>query len=214
MAPRAPAKSKKPAPRRAGASRNTRKTPPKKTSGGTKGIVWLGLGLVMGLLVAFGVLLLANKEDKPEVVAEAVKEAQPDVKVEAPAPAPVAVEEPAIEEPRFDFYTLLPSQEVMPDQSTTEATARAAQQAQTQSQTATSDGPYHLQAGSFSSQDEADKRRAAVLMLGLNAKIMPTTVDGNTRYRVMVGPLKTPELMQTAQASLRANGIDSVRAKQ
>jgi hypothetical protein len=47
---------------------------------------------------------------------------------------------------------------------------------------------YLLQAGSFQERNDADKRRARILLLNLNATVTPGLVAGRTWFRVIVGP--------------------------
>jgi cell division protein FtsN len=126
--------------------------------------------------------------------------------------APSAADGPG-EEPRFDFYTLLPNQEVLPNKRTSEAASQATAQVKPAEQGDRT--PYVLQAGSFRSEKEADRRRAEVLLLGLPVKTLKVTVKpGDDWYRVVVGPIKGKEAASAARASLRANGVDSLMLKQ
>lgn len=197
-----------------GASRNPA---PKKPSGKSGAPAWLLLtaGLMIGLFVAFLMYLwdhraepaaLKAKSDAPAVEAATAT-------TDTPAnTAPSAADGPG-EEPRFDFYTLLPNQEVLPNKRTSEAASQATAQVKPAEQGDRT--PYVLQAGSFRSEKEADRRRAEVLLLGLPVKTLKVTVKpGDDWYRVVVGPLKGKEAATAARASLRANGVDSLMLKQ
>ncbi len=215
-----------------GASRNSGKAPGRKPA---PGWLWLVLGLAAGLFVAFLVHLsnLKKADSQAQTPASASADAAPADKPASSKPEAAPVDDSVpVEEPRFDFYTLLPNQEVLPDKATAEATGQVAEQAAkaaadkaakaaaqaddsvakppaTENQTA-----YYLQAGSFKSQVEADKRRASILLLGLPVKVQTAPRDGETWYRVVVGPLKGKTAQQSARATLSSNGIDSVSLKQ
>lgn len=198
-----------------GASRNPA---PTKTGGksGAPGWLLLTAGLMIGLFVAFLMYLwdhraepAALRKDKAPVAA---------AQDGGPAADPVANTAPSAadgpgEEPRFDFYTLLPNQEVLPNKRTSEAASQATAQVKPAEQGDRT--PYVLQAGSFRSEKEADRRRAEVLLLGLPVKTLKVTVKpGDDWYRVVVGPFKGKEAATAARASLRANGVDSLMLKQ
>jgi cell division protein FtsN len=190
----------KPAARKKGASRNTR------TASGRKGVpagLWLVLGLAVGAFTAFlwhlWDLRAADKASaKAEVAAPASETSgEPDKKTKEPEG-----------EPRFEFYTLLPSQEVIPGKSGTNPPSPAPATSEKEIQ-------YMLQAGSFRSEAEADKRRASILMLGMPVKIAKVTgKPGETWYRVVVGPFAGKTAAQSARDNLRNNGVDSLLVKQ
>ncbi|MDP2227387.1 MAG: SPOR domain-containing protein [Moraxellaceae bacterium] len=202
---RPPAK-KKP---QSGARRNSapaRKTPP--------GWLWLTAGLVIGVFVAFLMYLWDRREEHLPAVAPEMRTAA-DVAV-TPAPdnaTPAAPPPTTNEEPRFDFYTLLPNQEVLPNRKTADAASRAATQVKPAEQGDRT--PHILQAGSFRSEKEADRRRAQVLLLGLPVKTLKvSTAPGDDWYRVVVGPFEGKEKAEAARGSLRAHGVDTIPLKQ
>jgi cell division protein FtsN len=197
----------KAAAKKKGASRNSR------SGGGGKGVpgwLWLMLGLAIGVFAAFLWHLSELRRDaakQPQTAASAPKSP---ANGKAPAtdkkPEPA---KPAPDEKRFEFYTLLPSQQqVVPGKksgSTTPPPPKAPQQ----------EPAYVLQAGSFKSEAEADKRRATILMLGLPVKIVKVPVKpGETWYRVVVGPFAGKTAAQSARASLHSNGVEALVLKQ
>lgn len=203
----AKATTKKPAARK-GASRNS-KPAPRKSSGSLPGWLWLLLGLAFGLFGAFlwhlWDLRTEGKSRNAGIaeIAPATPEAD-DNKI--PANAPASKASGTGEEPRFDFYTLLPSQEVMAGKKPEVPTAA-------NSGTSAPASSYVLQAGSFKSEAEADKRRASILMLGLPVKVQK--VPGNeVWYRVLVGPFEGKEAAQQARSNLKASGVDTLPPKQ
>ncbi|MFP5431388.1 MAG: SPOR domain-containing protein [Gammaproteobacteria bacterium] len=195
----------------------SRKPAPRKAAGqsGAPGWLLLAAGLMIGLFVAFLMYLWDQRAEPAALKAKAdspaagINSASP----KAPAnTAPSAADGPG-EEPRFDFYTLLPNQEVLPNKRTTEAASQATAQVKPAEQGDRT--PYVLQAGSFRREKEADRRRAEVLLLGLPVKTLKVTVKpGDDWYRVVVGPFKGKEAATAARASLRANGVDSLMLKQ
>lgn len=68
-----------------------------------------------------------------------------------------------------------------------------------------------LQVGSFGRREDADARRAALLLMGFaDTSIQPAEVNGETRYRVMVGPFDTALARDRAQDRLAQEGISTL----
>jgi cell division protein FtsN len=116
---------------------------------------------------------------------------------------------------RFDFYTLLPEREVIvPNER--EAIKPSDKQKTNASQTAATetDESFFLQVGSFRSAQEADRRRAQIILLGLDAKVESVQANGDTWYRVQSGPCASREKLGKARSQLSAEGIESLLLKQ
>lgn len=207
----AKATARKPAPRK-GASRNSK--PAARNRGGVPGWLWLLLGLAFGLFGAFLWHLWELREDGQKKEAAGIAEIAPataDAKKEkAASNTPASAANGKGEEPRFDFYTLLPNQEVMAGKKPNIPTAA-------NSGTPAAASSYILQAGSFKSEAEADKRRASILMLGLPVKVQKAdgrSSGSETWYRVLVGPFEGKEAAQQARSNLKASGVDTLPPKQ
>jgi cell division protein FtsN len=69
---------------------------------------------------------------------------------------------------------------------------------------------YLLQAGSFQDRQDAESRRAKIILLNLNANVVPGVVAGRTWQRVQVGPFSGRQSAEEARALLSANNIDSI----
>ncbi len=68
-----------------------------------------------------------------------------------------------------------------------------------------------LQAGAFSRAADADRRRGELLLLGYDAKVETVRLpDGQTRYRVQVGPFADPQAQSNARRALRDVGIETL----
>ena len=68
-----------------------------------------------------------------------------------------------------------------------------------------------MQAGAFSQHADADRRRGEILLLGYDARVETVkTADGQTRYRVTVGPFADPAALANARRALRDVGIDTL----
>ncbi|WP_201533618.1 SPOR domain-containing protein [Psychrobacter ciconiae] len=74
---------------------------------------------------------------------------------------------------------------------------------------------YILQINSFGNADEADHRRAQVLMAGVDAKVIKnTTANGAPIYQVVSRPMDNRKAVSGAQQRLQNNGIDSIIVEQ
>ena len=106
--------------------------------------------------------------------------------------------------PRFDFYTLLPEQRIDVDiepEAMATATAEAAPD------------QYLLQAGSFKKAEDADRRRAELLLLGLDATVEEATTDNGRWFRVYIGPFESRSLLARARSVTAQQGIDTLLLK-
>ena len=156
---------------------------------------WLLLG--GGLLVGIASVLVFN----------AAKEVQWDALWGETPPPKTASSEPAIT-PRFDFYTILPSQEVVvPDR---ESPARKKEKPDDKKTKPVPEGVYYLQVGSFRKADEASGMRARVILLGTEASIQSVTIDRDTWHRVRVGPYKDLARLREVRQRLRDNKIETL----
>ena len=131
---------------------------------------------------------------------------------------------------KFQFYDLLPKQEVTPiptqtvpdvvpdDPSTSVVDAANAASSDSDSsqtsQTKPAQTHYILQVNSFQSSDDADKQRASVLLAGLPADVRHTTSDGQEWYRVISGPFNSKSEALKAQKQLQDSGIDALVVEQ
>ena len=67
---------------------------------------------------------------------------------------------------------------------------------------------YYLQAGSFASAADAEKRRAAVLLLGLEAFVVERqNADGVSGHRVRIGPFFDQSRLTEAKKRLRRGRV-------
>lgn len=110
--------------------------------------------------------------------------------------------EAEVPKPRFEFYTMLTEDtiEVEVEQEVVEPAADVSKPpAATESPE-----PYLLQAGSFRQKEDAERRRAELLLLGLEPKIEETSSDNGRWFRVFLGPFESQESMSRAR-SLTAN---------
>lgn len=73
---------------------------------------------------------------------------------------------------------------------------------------------YLLQAGAFRSQQDADAMRAKLALLGFEGRVIPAEVNGQTMYRVRVGPYAQLDDMNRVRSRLAENGIEASVVRQ
>lgn len=74
---------------------------------------------------------------------------------------------------------------------------------------------YILQINSYTNADDADRRRARVLMAGVDAQIVKKQLpDGLIVYQVVSRPMANQVQVAEAQSRLQENGIDSLIVEQ
>lgn len=164
------------------------------------GWVWMIFGLAIGLSVAAAVYF--SDEPKPARVAEQRTVAEP---VPALDDNGETLAVPPAKKPRFDFYELLKKMEVEVENATPSVRRDETPQAVVE------EGTYILQAGSFTLEEDAERRRAELGFLGIESRVFAADVNGRQRYRVYIGPISDLDRLNLLRSQLRAAGIDVLR---
>lgn len=183
--------------------------------GRVPGWLWFATGLGIGIF-ALGLYRIShgNRHGATRTITtRAVIQPQtPPKKRPEPPPAPAR--------PQFEFYKLLPQQTV--EVPRTPAKGGAAPPSPPQSaagsasgaQVATGGGPYLLQVGSFQQRDEADRLKARLALLGIEASIQTVRIhNGQVWHRVQVGPFKDRARLDKTARRLKKNNVASVLIK-
>lgn len=79
---------------------------------------------------------------------------------------------------------------------------------------ARSDASYLLQAGAFRSSSDAEAMKVKLALIGFEARVINAEVNGQTLYRVRVGPYAQLDAMNRARARLAENGIEASVVRQ
>ena len=121
--------------------------------------------------------------------------------------------EAAAEEPvekkdkRFTFYDILPNVEILTDEMPPEVRADLEPQAIEEP------GVYVLQAGSFSTHKDADRRRAELALQGIESHIQRVKLNDRNYHRVYIGPTDDLDELNLLRSRLRAAKIDVFRIR-
>ncbi len=187
-------------------------------------------GLALGLTVALGVHLYHSGKPAQGVVPSDTP--TPAIAKSEPAPATAPAEDPR---PRFEFYKLLPEMEVpVPE----EEARRLRNQPETRSPAVTAPPPaqqqattrppapggsagstpspapgtrYLLQAGSFQSFSDADRLKAQLALMGVEANIQSVELRaGETWHRVRIGPFEDGGEASRVRQRLETSGVETI----
>lgn len=191
--------------RRRAAAKPRRNTRSKKNST-MPGWVLVFAGLSVGMAFAAGVYIYYKPMDS-EQGDRITPAAQQDNK---PNRDPNGL--PPKEPSRFAFYEMLPNYEIViqyEDEKKPSSTNKP--KAATTPDKVEEPGRYLVQAGSFKTYADADKRKAKMALLGVESEIEKVTIDSTTTwYRVRVGPEKNLAKVNEILKTLRDNGIESL----
>jgi len=69
---------------------------------------------------------------------------------------------------------------------------------------------YFVQAGAYSSADDAEQQRARLAMQGMTARVTEREQSGRTIYRVRMGPFNTKDEADEQQERLKSGGAEAV----
>ena len=142
------------------------------------------MGCVTGILLCVGILkALESDEQTP---------------IPRPYPRPL---KPLRRGPRFDFYTVLPNQELDLNPDIEPAALGSEPSGQ---------GQYLLQVGSFRQEGDADRRRGELALLGLEANVEPSDGDNGRWYRVYLGPFESRSDMARARSLTAQADMDTL----
>lgn len=159
---------------------------------------WLLVIIAAGMLTAYVLHLRSAKPPATNIAANS-----PEVVVKQHKPKPVPKSDKPYE-PTFDFYTILPEQEVVVAEP--EISTRKREESIGKIQ----DARYVIQAGSFRSQQDAEKVRTRLATLGIAAKIEAAKNGSTIWNRVKIGPLDSMTKVDSIRARLHDHGIDAV----
>lgn len=154
---------------------------------------WYGSGVATGVFLSL-LLYLVTLPPTIEEGSQTVAETAASKEREAPP------------KPRFDFYTMLPEQSIDVD-------VEPADIAQPRASSNASNEIYILQAGSFRQRQDADRRRAELLLLGLEPKIEESRTDNGRWFRVFIGPYDSRAQMAKARSLTAGQNIDTLLLK-
>lgn len=199
----------------------------KKSAKSVPGLVLFLSGLAIGLFAALLVYLqlkssgeeltiesvvesVTHVVDVDDVSADKANVIEKNISQQA-VKKPQKTEKSKDNQPRFDFYTILPELEVLiPEQEL----QQKKQQRSKPPASVEKLGTYILQAGSFKRYEQADRRKAKLALLGVTAGIQRVTINDNeVWYRVRVGPTDDLKYLGKVRVMLFKNNISAIALK-
>ena len=187
--------------------RKKRRSTRKKKQADYPGWIWMLFGLAIGLSVAFAIYV-KDREPVTEVATAAQEPASMQSSLDNNSesrPVDEKVAEP--KEKRFDFYDMLPAFEMVVE------TDKPAINEDLEPQAIEEAGLYLLQAGSFSTHNDADRRRAELALHGIESRVQRARVNNRDFYRVYIGPIDDLNELNITRSRLRAAKIDVMRIR-
>lgn len=175
------------------------------------GYIWMMAGLIIGLFAAF--LVYLDKQPAEELsFSQAVKQElkkSRDLQAEK-AQQPPAEQDNSANKPRFEFYTILSELEVfVPEPEAEKSPLESSNQPPVNSANKTHK-KYLLQAGSFKSQQDAERLKASLALLGVQSSIQSVSINKDNWHRVRIGPFSNPLLLRETLSTLKQNNIHAM----
>lgn len=209
-----------------------RRTPSARHRGAGGTLLGVFIGLVLGLGLAAGVAYYLMRAGSPFPVTGSTRDTR-----ESPRQARSDKADPAADKPRFDFYKILPgadepkaqaeakkapdrvvadqAKERMMDKGAPKAADKAVDKpaekvAAIEAPAAARAGErFWLQAGSFTTEADAENLKARLALAGWQANVQPGTLaDKGVRYRVRLGPYDNTDELNRMRSDLTRNGFD------
>ena len=186
-----------------------------------RGLAWFLAGALAGGLVTW--VVLGRDPAAEHVRATVERTVGHSIGVDTTASPP---------KPKFEFYTLLPEQEVVvsdedlpapgsepgpaPVESGTEdtqvstAVATVEDDAPGDTEAALTSGHYILQVASLRSMKDADGLKAQLTLLGFRPVVQTVAINSDEKWhRVRIGPYADRDSLEAARIRLRADGHDN-----
>ncbi|VUD40745.1 Cell division protein FtsN [Thalassocella blandensis] len=155
--------------------------------------VWLFTGTVLGAFIMFLVHLSEVNTKVTDTTASSGKE--------------VKTEDKPKQSPRFDFYDLLKETQVSVPETSQEIKKAVEQKPAENTE-------FILQVASFKSQEDAERLRAELILLNLEAKTEQAKIrNGETWHRVLVGPFTSHSKLAKARSTLLSNNHEALVLK-
>ena len=179
-------------------------TPPEKKP--LSGFVWLLGGLAIGLFIA----LLVYLDQQPENSVSFNEAVQIELEKLKKKSATAEKQKLPTQKTKttFDFFTLLPEMEVFIPESELEYSG--SDNASDEHDIDETGKSYILQAGSFKNSGDAERLKATLSLLGLEADIQTVTVNNQRWHRVRTGPYTTTKDLYSSLNLLKQNGIKAL----
>ena len=205
-------------------SRATAKPRAAQRKSGGSTLLGVFIGLVIGVLLSFGVVWMLNKSPLPfqNKYEGAPRNGNGGSAEQTPAALPGKPGDKPAERQRFDFYNILegkpaaaPAAPAAPGAAKPAASAAGSAAAPVAEAKPAPVEIFFLQVGSFQKAGDADNLKAKLALTGLDASVQEVVIpDKGTMHRVRVGPYRDVDEMNRARALLTHSGLQGSVIKQ
>lgn len=178
-------------------------------SPGTKPLpFWIWIFAAVAISGFVGLIYYLDQYERAKTIARHVDSSKVKTTKQKEAQAKPADESKS----RFDFYKLLPKLSVdVPKSETTDRQPKTADDRKNDPAPAFS---FILQAGSFKEFNEADRLKANLALMGIQANIEKVTLNQTeVWHRVRIGPLTSEREMNKIRNQLRTKNIEPIMLK-
>lgn len=185
------------------------------------GYIWMLAGLAIGFFAAF--LMYLDKQPAEEMsftqaIKQKLKTARDKNRQSSTASTSKASNKNKAEKndsdknekPRFEFYTILSELEVFVPEPEIEPKKPVNKPGHPDSKPLNSAKKYLLQAGSFKSHDDAERLKANLALLGVQASIQSVTINADSWHRVRIGPFNSNLQLRETLGTLKQNNIHAM----
>ena len=183
------------------------------------GYIWMLAGLAIGLFASF--LMYLDKQPAEEVsfteaVKHELKKARQQQKTDTETTTEKSNEnttgDSENKKPRFEFYTILSELEVFVPEPEVEDISSKPQPSDNKPVAANSisNKKYLLQAGSFKNQQDAERLKASLALLGVQSSIQSVNINRDNWHRVRIGPFSNPTRLRETLSTLKQNNIHAM----
>lgn len=181
----------------------------RRSRGGT--LLGIFIGLVLGVLLSFGVVWYMKKTPLPFQDKAARFERPAAEENGQPLPLPGKPGDKVGDKPRFDFYKILPGEDPTakpaPGQTPPATAAKGGAEAKPAAE-------LYLQVGAFQKAADADNLKAKLTLMGVDAAVLEVDLPEKGRmHRVRAGPFASAEEMNRVRSELSQSGVQATPVK-
>jgi len=178
----------------------------------SKVVAGMVIGIVLGVAITGFVAWYVMVKNPAEFSNKELREPPKMTPQVAPAPVSAPVAASAVGGQKFEFYKELPDK---PEGSATKqvVTKPQASVVNPPAKAAVDSALYVVQAGSFQNADDAEKLKAKLALVGMEASVQKADIPGKgVFHRVRLGPYKGVAEANATIANLKQNGIGNATA--
>lgn len=167
-------------------------------------VIGLFIGLVLGVVIAAGVVWYLNRSHSPFQNKDAHSSPESDRRSSAAGATEGLPAKPG-EKDRFEFYKILPGGQEAGSAPKTPPPANDAPVVSEQ---------FFLQAGAFQKKADADNLKGELALIGIEATVTEVNIpEKGKMYRVRSGPYAKAEEMNRARTQMSQGGVQATAVK-